>query len=108
MPALIDALWVAPTQYEREEAVRWLGRLRDPRAIEPLLSLLPEFSLRYLVTVALGQHRRSRAPTLPLAEMLHWETHTNIRDEVVRGLGLLGDARALPVPRRSLRATSRG
>ncbi len=96
VPALIDALWVAPTQYEREEAVRWLGRLRDPRALEPLLSLLPEFGLRYLVTVALGQIGDSRAYDA-LIEMLRWETHTNIRDELVRGLGLLGDERALPV-----------
>lgn len=94
VPALIDALWAAPTQYEREEAVRWLGRLRDPRALEPLLSLLPEFGLRYLVTVALGQLGDSRAYDA-LAEMLRWETHTNIRDELIRGLGLLGEARAL-------------
>ncbi|MFT3921981.1 MAG: sulfatase-like hydrolase/transferase [Myxococcales bacterium] len=96
VPALIDALWVAPTQYEREEAVRWLGRLRDPRALEPLLSLLPEFGLRYLVTVALGQLGDPRAYDA-LAEMLRWETHTNIRDELIRGLGLLGDPRALPI-----------
>lgn len=96
VPALIDALWAAPTQYEREEAVRWLGRLRDPRALEPLLSLLPEFSLRYLVTVSLGLIGDPRAYA-PLSEMMRWESHTNIRDELVRGLGYLGDERALPL-----------
>lgn len=96
VPALIDALWAAPTQYEREEAVRWLGRLRDRRALEPLLSLLPEFSLRYLVTVSLGLIGDSRA-FAPLSEMMRWESHTNIRDELVRGLGYLGDERALPL-----------
>ncbi len=96
VPALIDALLAAPTQYEREEAVRWLGRLRDPRALEPLLSLLPEFGLRYLVTVSLGLIGDPRAYT-PLAEMMRWESHTNIRDELVRGLGYLGDARAIPL-----------
>jgi hypothetical protein len=96
VPALIDALWAAPTQYEREEAVRWLGRLRDPRGLEPLLSLLPEFGLRYLVTVALGQIGDPRAFDA-LADMLRWEFHTNIRDELVRGLGFLGDARAIPL-----------
>ncbi|HEX5656508.1 MAG TPA: sulfatase-like hydrolase/transferase [Polyangiales bacterium] len=99
VPALIDALWVAPTQYEREEAVRWLGRLGDPRAIEPLLSLLGEFSLRYLLAVALGQvggmSGDTRAYT-DLVGMLEWESRTNIRDEVVRGLGLMKDARAVP------------
>jgi hypothetical protein len=92
VPALIEALWVAPTQYEREEAVRWLGRLRDSRAVEPLLSLLAEFNLRYLLAVALGQIGDPRAYAA-LAEMLEWEKHTNIRDEVVRGLGMLADAR---------------
>ncbi len=99
VPALIDALWVAPTLYEREEAVRWLGRLGDPRATEPLLSLLSEFSLRYLLAVALGQVGGQSGDTrayTDLVGMLEWESRTNIRDEVVRGLGLLGDARAVP------------
>ncbi|HEY6877391.1 MAG TPA: sulfatase-like hydrolase/transferase, partial [Polyangiales bacterium] len=99
VPALIDALWVAPTQYEREEAVRWLGRLGDPRATEPLLTLLSEFSLRYLLAVALGQVGGMSGDTRAypdLIGMLDWESRTNIRDEVVRGLGLLRDARAIP------------
>jgi arylsulfatase A-like enzyme len=96
VPALIDALWVAPTLYEREEAVRWLGRLRDPRAVEPLLSLIPEFGLRYLAAVALGEIGDARAFDA-LTDMLSWEERTNIRDEIVRGLGLLGDARAIDI-----------
>ncbi|MET0339543.1 MAG: sulfatase-like hydrolase/transferase [Polyangiales bacterium] len=98
VPALIDALWVAPSQYEREEAVRWLGRLGDPAAVEPLLSLLPEFGLRYLLAVALGEIGDRRAYPA-LSDMLAWESRTNIRDEVVRGLGLLGDPRAIPLLR---------
>ena len=93
VPALIEALWVAPTQYEREEAVRWLGRLRDRRAVEPLLSIVPEFGLRYLVAVSLGQIGDRRSYDA-LIDMLSWERHTNIRDEVVRGLGIMGDERA--------------
>jgi hypothetical protein len=85
---------VAPTLYEREEAVRWLGRLRDARAVEPLLSVIPEFGLRYLVAVALGEIGDARAYDA-LTDMLQWEERTNIRDEIVRGLGLLGDARAI-------------
>ena len=75
--------------------MRWLGRIRDPRAVEPLLSLLPEFGLRYLLAVALGQIGDPRAYDA-LVGMLDWESRTNIRDEVVRGLGLLGDTRAIP------------
>jgi HEAT repeat protein len=96
VPALIDALWVAPSLYEREEAVRWLGRLRDPSAVEPLIALIPEFGLRYLVAVALGEIGDPRA-FAALTDMLSWEERTNIRDEIVRGLGLLGDTRAIDV-----------
>ncbi len=99
VPALIDALWVAPSQYEREEAVRWLGRIGDPRATEPLLSLLSEFKLRYLIVVALGQIGGMSGDKRGLADMvnmLEWESRTNIRDEIVRGLGLMQDPRAIP------------
>lgn len=95
VPALIEALWVAPTRYEREEAVRWLGRLRDERAVEPLLALIPEFRIRDLSVIALGTIGDRRAYD-PLVEMLDWEHHTSIRDNVVRGLGQLGDPRAVP------------
>ncbi|MEM9190627.1 MAG: sulfatase-like hydrolase/transferase [Myxococcota bacterium] len=95
VPGLIDALWVAPTKFEREEAVRWLGRIRDPRAVESLLSLLPEFRIRLLAALALGNIGDPRAFP-PLFAMLEWETHGNIRNNVVRALGQLGDDRAAP------------
>ena len=95
VPALIEALWIAPSSYERQEAVRWLGRLRDERAVEPLLALIPEFRIRDLSVIALGSIGDPRAYD-PLIEMLDWEHHTSIRDNVVRGLGLLGDRRAVP------------
>lgn len=95
VPALIEALWVAPTTYDRQEAVRWLGRLRDERAVEPLLVLIPEFRIRDLSVIALGTIGDRRAYE-PLVEMLDWEHHTSIRDDVVRGLGQLGDPRAIP------------
>lgn len=90
VPGLIEALYVASSRYEREEAVRWLGRLRDPRGVEPLLSLLPEFRLRDLVVVALGLIGDVRA-SAPLRDMLNWETHANIREALIRGIGHLGD-----------------
>jgi HEAT repeat protein len=94
VPALIDALWIAQNDYERQEAVRWLGRLRDARAIDPLIRLLPEMRTRYLVPVALGMIGDGRAYA-PLAEVLAWDNHANVRDATVQGLGQLGDARAV-------------
>lgn len=96
IPALVDALWLAPNEYEREEAVRWLGRLGDASALEPLLSLLPEAHTRHLVVVALGELGDMRAFE-PLAHVLELERNANVRDGVVRGLAMLGDTRALPV-----------
>lgn len=96
VPALIEALTHAETAYDREEAVRWLGRLRDPRAVEPLLESIPEFRTRYLVVIALGQIGDARAFE-PLADMLTWEHRSNIRDNLVEGLGLLHDPRAIPL-----------
>ena len=96
IPALIDALWTAPNLYEREEAVRWLGRLGDPAALDPLLNLLPEAHTRHLVVVALGELGDAHA-FAPLTHVLSWDRNTNVRDGAVRGLAMLGDARALPV-----------
>ena len=94
VPALLDALYVSHDTYDREEAVRWLGRLGDVRAVEPLIALLPEFRIRYLTVVALGMLGDLRAYD-PLTEMLNWETHSNVRDNVARALGQLGDPRAI-------------
>jgi arylsulfatase A-like enzyme len=95
VPGLIEALWVASSTYDREEAVRWLGRLRDPRGLEPLLSLIPEFKLRHLTAAAIGLIGDPRAYQ-PLVEMLEWETRSDVRDQVVRGLGYLGNPEAIP------------
>ncbi len=94
VPALIDALWIAPNDYEREEAIRWLGRLRDPRAIEPLISLLPESRTRHLVVIALGAIGDPRGFDT-LRDVLQWEDHANVRDSTVRALGMLKDPRGL-------------
>jgi arylsulfatase A-like enzyme/HEAT repeat protein len=94
VPSLIDALWMAPNMYEREEAVRWLGRLGDSRAIDPLLNLLPEVHVRHLVVVALGEIGDPRAYA-PLLDVLARDRNANVRDGVVRGLAMLGDPRAI-------------
>ncbi len=94
VPALIDASRVATDRYEREESVRWLGRLQDPRALEPLVGLLPEFRVRQLAAIALG-HLGDPRGYEPLVDVFRWDTHTNVRDQVTRALGQLGDPRAI-------------
>jgi arylsulfatase A-like enzyme len=96
VPSLIEALWLAPNTYEREEAVRWLGRLGDVRALDPLINLLPEVHVRHLVVVALGELGDSRAYA-PLLDVLAWDRNANVRDGVARGLAVLGDPRAVDV-----------
>jgi arylsulfatase A-like enzyme len=94
VPGLIDALWVAPNEYEQQEAIRWLGRLRDSRGLDPLIKILPEARNRYLVVISMGYIGDKRAFE-PLADVLSWDTHPNVRDNVIRGLGQLGDSRAV-------------
>ncbi len=96
VPSLIDALWMAPNTYEREEAVRWLGRLGDPRALDALINLLPEVHVRHLVVIALGELGDPRGYA-PLLSVLTHDRNANVRDGVVRGLATLGDPRALDV-----------
>jgi hypothetical protein len=96
VPALIEALWIATAEYERHETVRWLGRLRDPRALEPLIATLPDLRGRFLVVAAIGQLGDRRAFE-PLARVLRWDNHANVRDGTLQGLGWLGDPRAVPL-----------
>ena len=96
VPALLDTLRLAEDTYEREESVRWLGRLQDTSALEPLLAVLPEFRYRTLGVIALGMLGDPRAFE-PLTDILEWESHMSVRDAVCRALGQLGDLRALPL-----------
>lgn len=102
VPALIEALWLAPPGYEREEAVRWLGRLGDPQALDPLIQILPESRTRNLAVIAIGRLRDPRAFDV-LAGVLARERLSDVRSATVQGLGYLGDPRAieLVVPRAS-------
>lgn len=95
VPALVEALHLSRDQLEREEAVRWLGRLRDPSAVDPLIQLIGDYRIRHLLVISLGQLGDPRAFT-PLHSMLAWEHHTHIRNNLTRGLAELGDRRALP------------
>lgn len=93
--SLLETLRTSRDQFEREEAVRWLGRLGDARAMEELIELVGDQRIRHLTVVSLGQLRDARA--LPvLLDILSWERNATIRNNLVRGLGELGDARAIP------------
>lgn len=96
VPGLLDTLRLTTDVYEREESVRWLGRLQNPIALEPLIELLTEFRFRLLSIIALGQLGDLRAYSY-MVDILDWETRSNIRDGVARSLGQLEDARALPL-----------
>ncbi len=96
VPALIEAMRDAATHPERREAVRALGRIGDRRAVDPLLELLDDFRLRRYAAVSLGQIGDRRALE-PLIDHLRSEDHEAIKDGLVRGLGELGDPRAIPV-----------
>ncbi|MFO0695657.1 MAG: sulfatase-like hydrolase/transferase [Polyangiales bacterium] len=95
VPALLETLRVSQDQFEREEAVRWLGRLRDPVAVDPLIELLPDYRIRHMTVVALGRLRDPRAFE-PLMAMLGWEHHSHIRNNLTQALGEFGDPRAIP------------
>lgn len=96
VPGLLDTLRLTTDVYEREESVRWLGRLQNPIALEPLIELLTEFRFRHLSIVALGHLGDLRAYSY-LVDILDWETRSNVRDGVARSLGQLEDERALPL-----------
>ncbi|MCB9627287.1 MAG: sulfatase-like hydrolase/transferase [Sandaracinaceae bacterium] len=96
VPGLLDTLRLTTDTYEREESVRWLGRLHSQVALEPLIELLTEFRFRYLSIIALGQLRDRRAYP-HLVDILTWESRSNVRDGVARSIGQLEDPRGLPV-----------
>ncbi len=95
VPALIEALHLSRDQLEREEAVRWLGRLGDTQAVDALIQLIGDYRIRHLLVVSLGQLGDPRAFE-PLHSMLDWEHHTHVRNNLMRGLAELGDPRAIP------------
>jgi arylsulfatase A-like enzyme len=96
VPGLLDTLRLTTDTYEREESVRWLGRLRNPIALEPLIELLTEFRFRLLSIIALGQLGDPRAYS-HLVDILEWESRSNLRDGVARSIGQLADPRGMPL-----------
>jgi len=92
--ALVEALGRDDLKV-REEAIRLLGSLRDPRATEPLIETIAEDRTRYLSVLALGKIGDPRAYDT-LMDVLEHETHTDVRGYAVVALGWLGMPEAIP------------
>lgn len=97
VPVLVEALGETEAVEERTrfEALRLLGYLGDPRAVEPLLELLDDIRMRRRAVLALGRIG-DLAALEPLIEQLADAQHTTVRDSAARALAHLGDARAVP------------
>lgn len=94
--ALVQALEVDDGDPSvRRTAAETLGRIRDARAVEPLVQTLQEVNvdLRYTATEALGRIRDPRA-VQPLVSVLT-EPDRILRCHAVQALGRIGDPRAI-------------
>lgn len=90
-----DKLLSGPDARVRYCAVRALGQLGDPRAVEPLIELLsaPDSSTHDAAADALGELGDPRAVE-PLIKLLSGRG-SNTRNAVASALGRLGDPRAI-------------
>lgn len=96
-PVLIEALDKTDAIEERIrfEAIRLLGYLGDPRAVDPLLARLDDMRTRRRAVLALGRIGDPRAFE-PLVEQLLNAQHTTVRDSAARALAHLGNPQAIP------------
>ncbi|MHB9134167.1 MAG: HEAT repeat domain-containing protein [Armatimonadota bacterium] len=122
--AAVDTLIGAindPDEYLRQESMRALGHIKDPRAINPLLAILkvrgPDYKIaadaleelgwkpskseeRVLFAFARGQFdtavAEGAAAVEPLVIMLQTEHGADMRTVAARALGQIGDKRAIP------------
>lgn len=84
-----------------------LGERRDPRAVEPLLSLIErskDLGVLEEATVALGKIGDSRA--LPALQHLLVHSYVSVRERAAWALGRIGDPGAIPALRQALADTS--
>jgi HEAT repeat protein len=112
--AVEPLLWTLFNDHDqaiREDVVRALGQLRDPRAMEFLITAMKEPGLRTLAVEALGNLGDRRAvPVLmavlegsdrpPVSRAVagcgdNWDEEMNTKGAAVRALGSLGDDRAI-------------
>lgn len=91
VPALISAL---DSPYVAGNAIEALQKLRDERAVEPLIRYFERTHIPSVATVLGRWGDRRAVPALILA-MEDYDPH--VRYYAARALGRIGDARALPV-----------
>jgi len=90
VPRTIEALSHRDWQV-RGRAITVLGRIRDLRAVDPLIRLLDDPVIARSAVWALGYHRDKRAVD-PLLRL--WD-EGEFRREIAMALGLIGDKRAV-------------
>jgi len=82
----------------QEHAIKALGELKDPRAVEPLIGIFTdrhtEDSVRVMVAAALGKLRDPRAVE-PLTKALFYKHKPDLRNTAAWALGQIGDPRAV-------------
>lgn len=96
-PALLEALYSRNWELQNR-AVHYLGFQGDRQAIDPLLRMARRPHLRSRIALALGR-LGSRLPDGRIAPFLlslvERDTHTDVRQRALAGLGHLGDRRAI-------------
>lgn len=105
----------------REDAVRALGEIGDPRAVEHLFTAMREPGLRTLAVEALGRIGDSRAVPVLIGVLTatkppevtrtvagcgdQWSEEFITQGAAVRALGVIGDDRAIPSLAAALKST---
>ena len=118
---LLWALFNDHDQAIREDVVRALGQLGDGRAVEFLVTVMKESSLRTLAVEALGRIGDRRAVPVLIAVLNesdrpvvsravagcgdNWDEEMNTKGAAVRALGSLGDEAAVPSLLKALEQT---
>gem|GEM_PF-3790175 len=92
IPRLAEALRTSPDERDRERAARALGRIDDPRVVEPLIEGLRDIHplVRKASAAALGETGRRRAVE-PLLQLLD-DPDPEVRREAQLALVRIGDA----------------
>ena len=80
-------------------AAEALGRLKENKAVEPLIKLLnkPSISNRISSIKALGNIKDLRAVDPLIAVLESNDAHENTKIEAAKALGILGDSRSVPI-----------